>query len=562
MPRSNSSLSRSHETHPVHPLGQSARVLLSSVFGPYAQDDAYGSRSINPMELYHNQVTRVQGGFSVRLFHRTWGLMLIQANIRAPCTVLDFPTLDRFIEEITTKHYDIIGISAIVMNVQKVRKMCEVIREHAPQAVIVVGGHVVGLPELDRRIDADHIARGEGVRWMRRFLSEDESQPIRHPQIYSGVGMRAMGITVHDKVGNTAATVIPSVGCPLGCTFCSTSAMFGGKGNFVNFYETGDELFEAMCELERSMRVKAFFIMDENFLLHKKRALRLLELMSEHHKAWAFYVFSSANILRTYSIEQLVGLGIWWVWIGLEGKDSKYSKLKGIDTRELVRMLQSHGICTLGSTIIGLEEHTPENIDEAIDYAVSHNTDFHQFMLYTPVPGTPLYTEHVAKGTLLKAEECPEADIHGQLKFNYKHPNIKDGQETQYLINAFQRDFDVNGPSIMRLTATVLRGWRRYKAHPQKRIRERFAWCVRELPISYAGAIWAIKRQFRSNPLVSARVSTILKDLYDEFGLKTRLAAPLVGRYILNRVRREYRRLERGWTYEPPTFYDLQPLLA
>src|ERR1035438_1107217 len=39
----------------THPKGTQARILLSSVFGPYAQDDAYGSRAINPMELYHNR---------------------------------------------------------------------------------------------------------------------------------------------------------------------------------------------------------------------------------------------------------------------------------------------------------------------------------------------------------------------------------------------------------------------------------------------------------------------------------------------------------------------------
>ena len=53
-----------------HPKGSRARILLSSVFGPYAQDDEFGSRSINPMELYHNQVTRAQGSFSLRMFHR------------------------------------------------------------------------------------------------------------------------------------------------------------------------------------------------------------------------------------------------------------------------------------------------------------------------------------------------------------------------------------------------------------------------------------------------------------------------------------------------------------
>ena len=79
-----------------HPKGTQARVLLSSVFGPYAQDDEFGSRAINPMELYHNQVTREQGSFSLRMFHRSWGLMMIQRNISAPSTLLDFPTLDRF----------------------------------------------------------------------------------------------------------------------------------------------------------------------------------------------------------------------------------------------------------------------------------------------------------------------------------------------------------------------------------------------------------------------------------------------------------------------------------
>ena len=36
---------------PLHPLGSNARVLLVSVFGPYARDDAYGSRAINPQEM-------------------------------------------------------------------------------------------------------------------------------------------------------------------------------------------------------------------------------------------------------------------------------------------------------------------------------------------------------------------------------------------------------------------------------------------------------------------------------------------------------------------------------
>ena len=539
-----------------HPLGGKARILLSSVFGPYARDDEYGSRAVNPMELYHNQVTRVQAAFSLRMFHRSWGLMLIQANIEAPCTVLDFPTLDRFIEEIAGNRYDVVGIGAIMHNVEKVRKMCELVREHLPGAEIVVGGHVANLSGIEQRIDADHVVRGEGVRWMRRFLSEEEDRPIRHPSITSGIGTRSMGVTLRAKPGDVAATLIPSVGCPMGCNFCSTSAMFGGKGSFVHFYETGDELFEVMCGLEQSMKVRSFFVMDENFLLYRKRALRLLDLMVERRKSWSLYLFSSANILKNYSMEQLVALGVSWVWMGLEGKRADYAKLKGIDTHELVRELQSHGIRILGSSIIGLPHHTPGNIDAVIEHAVSHQTEFHQFMLYTPIPGTALHAEHAARGTLLDAAECPEADAHGQFRFNFRHPHIKDGQETEFLLRAFERDFQVNGPSVVRATRTLLRGYLRYKDHPDHRIRERFVWEARELPRAYAAALWAAGRRLRHDPDAAGRIKAVLREIYREYGLRSRLAAATMGTYLRYTLAREDRRLRRGWTYEPPFFRE------
>jgi radical SAM superfamily enzyme YgiQ (UPF0313 family) len=346
------------------------------------------------------------------------------------------------------------------------------------------------------------------------------------------------------------------VGCPMGCNFCATSAMFGGKGKFIHFWETGDELFEVMCDLEESLKVNSFFMMDENFLLHKKRALRLLELMEQHDKPWALYVFSSANVLRTYTIEQLVGLGISWVWMGLEGEEANYKKLKGVNTLNLVSSLQSHGIRVLGSTIIGLDEHTPDNIENVIQHAVSHDTEFHQFMLYTPVVGTPLYAEHLENGTLVPENEIPIEDRHGQKEFCHLHPNIPKGEETSYLRRAFQLDFDVNGPSVARVARTLLRGWQRYKDHPDLRIRRRFEWEARDLPVKFTAALWAAKRWFRSTPDLKERIGETLTEVYREFGLKARIAGPTAGRFVLRRLKAEQKRLARGWTYEPPTFYE------
>jgi hypothetical protein len=536
---------------PVHPAGSKARVLLTSVFGPYARDDEYGSRRLNPMELYQNQVTRVQGGFSLRMFHRSFGLMMIQTNLDAPCTLLDFPTLDGFTEEISRNTYDVIGISAIIPNIGKVRKMCELIRLHQPAAEIVIGGHISNKEGLAQSIDADHIIRGEGIRWFQRYLTQDDRVPIKHPLAISGFGGRMMGISLGNRSGGTAAILIPSVGCPMGCNFCSTSALFGGKGKFVNFFETGDELFAVMCEIEAKLKVRSFFTLDENFLHHKKRALRLLELMEANNKSWALYVFSSAHVLQSYTIDQLVRLGIGWVWMGLEGQESAYNKLRGVDTRALVELLQSNGIRVLGSSIIGLEGHRPENMDAVIDYAVSHQSVFHQFMLYTPIPGTPLYEKHRREGSLIPEAEFPSADAHGQYRFNYRHPHIDNGKEEEYLLDAFRRDFAMNGPSLLRMIRVLLNGWLIYRDDPRRRVRKRFAWEVFPLRSTYAGAVWAMRKWYRNDPRLKEKAERLLTDIYAAFGWKTRLITPFIGRYALFALKKEEQRLSSGWTYEP-----------
>jgi radical SAM superfamily enzyme YgiQ (UPF0313 family) len=542
-------------TFQKHPKGSRARILLSSVFGPYAQDDEFGSRSINPMELYHNQVTRAQGSFSLRMFHRSWGIMMIKENISAPCSLLDFPIREDFARELKDNQYDVVGLSGIIVNVAKVREMCRMTRELSPRSVIIVGGHVAAIPGIELMIDADHIVKGEGIAWMRRYLGEDETAPIRHPAIVSGMRTRIMGIRLPERKGATAATIIPSVGCPMGCNFCTTSAFFGGKGRFVNFFETGDELFDVMSRMEDELKVKSFFVMDENFLLHRERAMRLLELMKEANKSWALSVFASANAIRKYTMQELVELGVSWLWMGLESPRAGYSKLHGTDTRQLTRELREHGIRVQGSTIIGLEHHTPDNIVSEIEHAVSHDTDFHQFMLYTPVPGTPLYQQMAEEGRLLR--DIDYADVHGQFKFNFKHAAISRDDSKRYLDWAFWRDFQLNGPSLYRISRTLLAGFKRYKDYPDTRVRERFTREMGRLSGVYSSALWAMEHQFRKvDRNVSEKIHALRHEFRQESGVISRMLPALLGPVLLWTMRREERRLARGKTYEPPTILE------
>ena len=526
-------------------------MLLSSVFGPYARDDEFGSRAINPMELYHNQVTRAQGAFSLRMFHRSWGIMMIQQNISAPCTVLDFPTREAFARELKTNHYDIVGISSIIVNVGKVREMCRMVRELSPDSTIIIGGHVAAVPGLKHMLDADHIVQGEGIAWMRRFLGEDPDAPIVHPPIVSGFNMRVLGIRVPERPGATAATVIPSVGCPMGCNFCTTSAFFGGKGKYTNFYETGAELFEVMEKMERELKVDSFFIMDENFLLNRPRAMQLLDLMKQHNKSWSFYVFSSGNALRKYTMQELVELGISWLWMGLESPRSGYAKLNDLDTHKLTRELREHGIKCLGSSIVGMEHHTPDNIRGEIEYAIEHDTDFHQFMLYTPVPGTPLYQQMLDEGRLIDVDL---ADIHGQFKFNFEHGAISRDQSKTFLDWAFLRDFERNGPSLYRICQTTFQGWLRYKNYPDARVRARFEQEARNLTAAFSAALWAMEHRLkRTNVEVSGRIRELRKQIEQEFGGVSKLITRSLGTVMMWTARREEKRLAKGKVYEPPT---------
>jgi hypothetical protein len=131
------------------------------------------------------------------------------------------------------------------------------------------------------------------------------------------------------------------------------------------------------------------------------------------------------------------------------------------------------------------------------------------------------------------------------------------------LLRAFQRDFEQNGPSVARIARTLLRGWLALKHHPDPRVRERIAFETKGLATQYAAALWASERWFaRTNPALAARLRATRDGIEQEFGWKARVAARVAGPLVLASLALEERRLRRGRTYEPPTFYEANPAAA
>ena len=230
-----------------HPKGTSARVLLSSVFGPYAQDDEFGSRAINPMELYHNQVTREQGPFSLRMFHRSWGIMLHPAQhlgaVRG-ARLPDARALRRGADARSTTTSS--ASRRIIVNVGKVREMCRLVREHSPHSHDrrrrARGGDPGHRAHDRRRPHREGRRRVVVPRVPRRG---PPTRPIAHPVIPSSFGFRVMGLPRAERRRQPGGDDHPVGRLPDGLQLLHDVGVLRrqGQGRSTSS-RTGEELFD------------------------------------------------------------------------------------------------------------------------------------------------------------------------------------------------------------------------------------------------------------------------------------------------------------------------------
>jgi len=441
----------------IPPPQRPPRVLLAGVFGPFGVDDEFG-RKENIMELFHNQVTRGQGVASFRFHHRSFGLYFLAENIDADVTVLDFPSRKRFIRELR-EDYDLVGISFIAPNMVKAREMARLVRKHSPGAEIVLGGHGAAIDGVEDLIDCDHVVKGEGIRWLREHLGQDPDAPIVHPALPSTELQHIWGVPVP---GPTASLLVPGVGCVNGCNFCCTSHFFGKC--YTPYIGSGEALFETARSIADRRGTDSFFIMDENFLKDRERAMELIDEMERHERFFRFHIFSSAEAITAFGLDNLVRLGVTMCWIGFESRSrqSEYVKNEGIDGKKLVRELRDRGISVLGSGILCMEHHTPDNMQDDIDFLVGLEADMVQFMLLTPMPVTALYERHRRKGWL--KTEIPLEEWHGQKLLTYDHPAFPGDSAARWLDRAFRQDHRANSSTMYRVADTSMRGYLRLAA--------------------------------------------------------------------------------------------------
>jgi len=434
-------------------------LLLSSVCKPFGTkySDGFGVSS----EGTH-QIMWAQGVFRTRATTTQWGTDFIAENLKIPTTSLHYPTMSQFIAEIK-QGYDYVGIAFVASTLHKMIPMVEAVRKHAPSTQIILGGYGTALGDEIKKY-ADYVCRGEGVSFMRKLLGEKVEAPIVQPDITQRQTL--FSIPLRGATGY----VFAGLGCPNGCDFCATSHYF--KQQHIQFLPDGPSILSAIERLRaKHPGMDKFWINDEDFLLDEERGRGFLEAIRKSElPPLSISIFSSVKALSKYSAEELVEMGVDWIWVGYEGKRSGFPKQQGKSYRELFRDFHQHGISVLASMILGFDYHTPQIIEEEFEELLSLRPSMCQFLIYGPSPDTPLQKRLKAEGRLIP-ELLLDPQKHDGFTLVFEHPHI--GQQEMSLIQRrlYQEEFQRLGPSVFRVAEDWLTGYVHLKDHAQPRVR-------------------------------------------------------------------------------------------
>ena len=191
-----------------------------------------------------------------------------------------------------------------------------------------------------------------------------------------------------------------------------------------------------------------------------------------------------------------MGLGISWVWMGLEGRDSQYGKLDGTDTLALVGdSCRTTASACWARRIIGLEEHTPDNIDEAIDHAVRHDDRIPPVHALHADPRHAAARRAPAQGPAARLRRVTRSPTPtGSSASTTATRTFPAGRRPSCCCAAFQRDFARQRSERRADRQDDAPGWKRYRNHPDLRVRAALPTRPRICDDRYAGALWADAR--------------------------------------------------------------------
>lgn len=309
---------------------------------------------------------------------------------------------------------DIVCISTITPTAIRAYELADRLRKSGI-TVIIGGAHPSFLPE-EALEHADYVVRGEGdytlpelieyiknarhsVETIQGISYKDASGNIIHNP--SRPLLKDMDILpepdfslVHGWKPTNVYPVSTSRGCPFDCKFCSVIQMFGRKYRFKSVDATLKELRHVA-----SVSKSTVFFVDDNFTAKKDRTKAILKGMIDE----GIKVGSSAQVRTDIAkdselLRLMAEAECDIVYVGFESINPKtlelYNKKQNVDEIvNCIKAVKDHGIRIHGMFVLGADTDNVDTIKATTDFAIKLNIDTIQFMILTPLPGTPVFFE-------------------------------------------------------------------------------------------------------------------------------------------------------------------------
>jgi len=305
--------------------------------------------------------------------------------------------------------FDIVGISILT---EQARRGYEIARRFKERGVFtVLGGiHASVLPEEAKRY-CDAVVIGEGETTWPDLLKDFSTRTTKAFYRNSApVDLARSPVPRYDLIDVHAYPFIPlqtTRGCPLDCSFCTVTKVYGSK--YRN--KTTDQI---MRELEAMLKIsinRKIVFNDDNMFLNRAKSYEFLRAIKPLKiKYFAESDISIANDERL--LDLLWASGCVTVFIGFESlvpenldaiQRNQWKRHYLERYAEACEKIHARGIQVIGAFIFGFDHDTRDVFRNTIKFVLDNNI-LGQFHLMTPFPGTR------TRDILIQEKRLPEND--------------------------------------------------------------------------------------------------------------------------------------------------------
>lgn len=307
---------------------------------------------------------------------------------------------------------DLVALSAKTSCAMRAYQVAAEFRKRG-RKVVLGGIHASLLPD-EALEHVDHIVTGEAEEvWPTMLADFERGQAKRR---YDSPGFPSMEAIPFARYGNLESRdfllhqLQTTRGCPFKCRFCSVPDISGQSFRFKPVERVVEEILAMPRSNPFVERMKALYMVDDNFISRTRYTKELLEALVPLRRAGKIPDWSAETTLNVATDEPLLDLfrdaGCTTLIIGFESvsEDTLKTMDKGINFcltyQEATERIHQRGISIVGNFIVGFDTDTLSVFRDTRDFVFQNNILYPFFSILAPMPGTKLHEEFKADGRL------------------------------------------------------------------------------------------------------------------------------------------------------------------